>query len=285
MSQDTSAVDSSKYGPLLQVLPHLRQHISRALDEPWNSSDSYELNEELMAVPYPVRDVLVIECLRSVLPIWEQFVTDNRDLHTACREMLLFAIDKRTDRYPAMIKAVNAAASSAERFAALKGGLGGRALGRLGTAVAELDIFELSRRSLIYENKSTIFQHCAEAVYDFTVSDSRFAPQSGDLGMAQWHWIQEAYYNARQAWSFGTSIQGWYPKWNSSTAVALAKGIFSELAFDRMPILADALQDADCDHEGVLTHLRSPNSTFTRADFCLWHTMGLKAEFSPAEIV
>ncbi len=46
------------------------------------------------------------------------------------------------------------------------------------------------------------------------------------------------------------------PAWRTETAVALARGIFAERAFDRLPILADALLDADCDEEQVLRHLR-----------------------------
>src|SRR5262249_51267933 len=37
------------------------------------------------------------------------------------------------------------------------------------------------------------------------------------------------------------------PDWLTPTVVALARGIYAEKAFDRMPILADALQDAECD--------------------------------------
>jgi hypothetical protein len=44
--------------------------------------------------------------------------------------------------------------------------------------------------------------------------------------------------------------------WLTSDVMALARGIDAEKAFDRMPILADALQDAGCTNEDVLNHLR-----------------------------
>jgi len=46
--------------------------------------------------------------------------------------------------------------------------------------------------------------------------------------------------------------------WLTSTVVALAEGIYQERAFDRMPILADALQDAGCDNDDILNHCRQP---------------------------
>jgi hypothetical protein len=46
------------------------------------------------------------------------------------------------------------------------------------------------------------------------------------------------------------------PSWLTSTVTALARGIYDEWAFDRLPILADALQDAGCDNEDVLKHCR-----------------------------
>lgn len=42
----------------------------------------------------------------------------------------------------------------------------------------------------------------------------------------------------------------------TSTVVALAEGIYQDRAFDRLPILADALEDAGCDDTDILTHLR-----------------------------
>jgi hypothetical protein len=46
------------------------------------------------------------------------------------------------------------------------------------------------------------------------------------------------------------------PSWLTSDVVALARGIYDERAFDRMPILADALQDAGCDNDDILNHCR-----------------------------
>ena len=47
------------------------------------------------------------------------------------------------------------------------------------------------------------------------------------------------------------------PAWLTTTVVSLARGISTDRAFDRLPILADALQDAGCDNEDILSHCRS----------------------------
>jgi hypothetical protein len=49
------------------------------------------------------------------------------------------------------------------------------------------------------------------------------------------------------------------PAWLTSDVLALARGIYDERAFDRMPILADALQDAGCNNDEVLAHCRTPS--------------------------
>lgn len=54
------------------------------------------------------------------------------------------------------------------------------------------------------------------------------------------------------------------PSWLTSTVVALAEGIYAEKAFDRMPILADALQDAGCDSDALLNHCRDPLAAHVR---------------------
>jgi hypothetical protein len=46
------------------------------------------------------------------------------------------------------------------------------------------------------------------------------------------------------------------PRWRTSTVVGLARSIYGENAFDRLPILADALEEAGCDDEHLLRHCR-----------------------------
>ncbi len=46
--------------------------------------------------------------------------------------------------------------------------------------------------------------------------------------------------------------------WNGGTVPRLARIIHAHLAFDRMPLLADALEDAGCADAELLGHLRGP---------------------------
>jgi hypothetical protein len=46
------------------------------------------------------------------------------------------------------------------------------------------------------------------------------------------------------------------PRWRSESAVALARTALETPNFSLLPILADALEDAGCDHRGLLFHLR-----------------------------
>jgi len=54
------------------------------------------------------------------------------------------------------------------------------------------------------------------------------------------------------------------PNWLTTDVRALARGVYDEKAFDRMPILADALQDAGCDNDDTLSHCRDPKQTHAR---------------------
>jgi hypothetical protein len=48
------------------------------------------------------------------------------------------------------------------------------------------------------------------------------------------------------------------PGWLTTNVTALAQAIYEQKAFDRLPILADALEDAGCTNAEVLNHCRQP---------------------------
>ena len=48
------------------------------------------------------------------------------------------------------------------------------------------------------------------------------------------------------------------PAWRTEAVVGLARGVYEDRAFDRLPVLADALEDAGCDDGDVLAHCRGP---------------------------
>ena len=52
--------------------------------------------------------------------------------------------------------------------------------------------------------------------------------------------------------------------WRTQTVVALARVIHAERSFDLMPVLADALQDAGCDNDTILTHCRDTKHVHVR---------------------
>jgi hypothetical protein len=52
-------------------------------------------------------------------------------------------------------------------------------------------------------------------------------------------------------------LRGWRT-WHSGTIPKLAQAIYQDRAFDQMPILADALEEAGCDNADILAHLRGP---------------------------
>jgi hypothetical protein len=61
--------------------------------------------------------------------------------------------------------------------------------------------------------------------------------------------------------------------WNNGTLMNFARTIYDERAFDRLPILADALEDAGCTDAAILDHLRGPGP-HTRGCFALDLVLG-----------
>jgi hypothetical protein len=55
----------------------------------------------------------------------------------------------------------------------------------------------------------------------------------------------------------GPWVSSRWPEWRTRTVRGVARAIHRDRAFHDLPILADALQDADCDDETVLAHCRT----------------------------
>jgi hypothetical protein len=46
--------------------------------------------------------------------------------------------------------------------------------------------------------------------------------------------------------------------WNDGAIHKIAQNIYDDRAFDRLPLLGDALEDAGCDDADILSHCRTP---------------------------
>ena len=65
------------------------------------------------------------------------------------------------------------------------------------------------------------------------------------------------------------------PAWRTSDAVALARGIVAGRAFERMPYLADALQDAGLADLALIRHLQDDRDEWCASEWVLWNLLGL----------
>ncbi len=133
----------------------------------------------------------------------------------------------------------------------------------------------------------------ARLVADWTATILAYERQEASRGvLGRVHEVMFRYVSRALdgSWPTGTSIDGSYfkeplriqlnrirdifgnpfrpvardPAWLTSDVLALAGGIYEEKAFDRMPILADALQDAGCDNDDVLNHCRDTQLAHVR---------------------
>jgi hypothetical protein len=69
---------------------------------------------------------------------------------------------------------------------------------------------------------------------------------------------------------------GFDPRWKTADVLGLARGIYEERAFERMPLLVDALMDAGCSDERVVAHCREPGAHY-RGCWVVDGVLGLEA--------
>jgi hypothetical protein len=88
----------------------------------------------------------------------------------------------------------------------------------------------------------------------FTASGGLFNEAKSETALAL---IREMFGNPFRPVTFS-------PEWRTNDAVALAQQMYDSRDFGAMPILADALQDAGCDNEPILSHCRDATLTHVR---------------------
>jgi carbon storage regulator CsrA len=64
------------------------------------------------------------------------------------------------------------------------------------------------------------------------------------------------------------------PEWRSSTVIALAQTMCESGDFSALPILADALQDAGCNNDDILSHCRASGATHSRGSWVVDLVLG-----------
>jgi hypothetical protein len=101
---------------------------------------------------------------------------------------------------------------------------------------------------LTWRTVSDIVEGFVEDLYGATVNDP---DNQEEEGVYQKALLQDIFGNPFRPVSFS-------PSWRTGTALSLAKQMYEAREFSAMPILADALQDAGCDNDDILSHCRGP---------------------------
>lgn len=70
------------------------------------------------------------------------------------------------------------------------------------------------------------------------------------------------------------------PAWRTDTAVTLARAMYESRNFSAMPILADALEDADCHDDVILSHCRDPEQVHVRGCWVVDAVLGMTSGMS-----
>ena len=91
-----------------------------------------------------------------------------------------------------------------------------------------------------------------------------------EFGLAEWSATQnDIFGNPFQQTTLHPSVNAW----SNGTVRKLAQVIYDGKQWDRLPLLADAMEDAGCEDEAVLTHLRTSGS-HNRGDWVVDQILG-----------
>jgi hypothetical protein len=131
---------------------------------------------------------------------------------------------------------------------------------------------------LVYEEERQAAWEAARRVVEDTMAEQGWEQAAG--AVAAWRCIETEKYllvgldhpgsvwHPQQCWLFRelfgplpfrpVTIDPSWLVWQDGTVRNLAQAIYEDRAFDRLPILGDALEEAGCDNPDTLTHCRQP---------------------------
>jgi hypothetical protein len=99
-------------------------------------------------------------------------------------------------------------------------------------------------------NPGVAARNAARSAQAGAASHALAGSEAGEL-LAQARLVREIFGDPFRPFSFD-------PSWLTPTVVELAQTIYDDRAFDRMPELADGLEEAGCDNREILVHCRMP---------------------------
>jgi hypothetical protein len=173
--------------------------------------------------------------------------------HASGRKLRLFACGccRQNHAFMALVGA-DAIVEAAEQWAD-----GKAARGKLAGAFETLD---LSPASPEFDRSRSAMElgFCSEDAYlavTYTVAWATDEEPVTDQRLA--HQLRDIFGNPFRPVTFPVS-------WRTDTTVTIARQMYESRNFSAMPILADALQDAGCDDEHILTHCRDTSLTHVR---------------------
>jgi hypothetical protein len=106
------------------------------------------------------------------------------------------------------------------------------------------------------------------SAFEFAHEEPIPAEELAPVRNAHAHFVRDIFGNPFRPVAFD-------PAWRTDTAVSLARGMYDSRDFGAMPILADALQDAGCEDEQVLSHCRDTQQKHVRGCWVCDAVLGL----------
>lgn len=88
----------------------------------------------------------------------------------------------------------------------------------------------------------------------------------------KWNWAYRLYRNAR-----GPGIK-FLPEWRTRDVTGMVTAIVNSRDFSTFPILADALQDAGCEHHELLRSLQEDIHAWGLSNWVIWNTLRIGEE-------